>query len=215
VNAALVSTALVRPDRTTRVPALVAGAGQGAARRFLEFFTVNIRNKDTRAAYAPAAGGFLRWWEGQEIDALSDVEPVHVAAYIERLAREMSPHTVKQHLACIRMLFDWLVTGQVMPSNPAQFRAGAAPLDQQGRIAGTVFRRSNGAARGHECFNRGGPARPGHHRRYDVHLRPRLCGCRARRRGLLCAEKTLVAAAARKNGKLNEMVADYRLFRGG
>jgi site-specific recombinase XerC len=27
--------------------------------------------------------------------------------------------TVKQHLACIRMLFDWLVTGQVLPSNPA------------------------------------------------------------------------------------------------
>ena len=25
----------------------------------------------------------------------------------------------EQHLACIRMLFDWLVTGQVMPSNPA------------------------------------------------------------------------------------------------
>src|ERR1700677_1746040 len=31
----------------------------------------------------------------------------------------MSPPSVKQHLACIRMLFDWLVTGQVMPSNPA------------------------------------------------------------------------------------------------
>jgi site-specific recombinase XerD len=31
----------------------------------------------------------------------------------------MSPPSVKQHLACIRMLFDWLVIGQVMPSNPA------------------------------------------------------------------------------------------------
>ena len=31
----------------------------------------------------------------------------------------MSAPSVKQHLACIRMLFDWLVTGQVMPSNPA------------------------------------------------------------------------------------------------
>ena len=44
---------------------------------------------------------------------------MHVAAYIERLQGERSAPTVKQHLACIRMLFDWLVTGQVMPSNPA------------------------------------------------------------------------------------------------
>jgi site-specific recombinase XerD len=47
------------------------------------------------------------------------VQPVHVAAYIEQLAQEMAPPSVKQHLACIRMLFDWLVTGQVMPANPA------------------------------------------------------------------------------------------------
>ena len=44
---------------------------------------------------------------------------MHVAAYIELLQSERSAPTVKQHLACIRMLFDWLVTGQVMPSNPA------------------------------------------------------------------------------------------------
>jgi site-specific recombinase XerD len=31
----------------------------------------------------------------------------------------MSPPSVKQHLACIRMLFDWLVTDQVVPVNPA------------------------------------------------------------------------------------------------
>src|SRR6202158_1235527 len=101
------------------LPALIAGAGDRAALRFLEFFTVNIRNRNTRAAYARAAAVFLRWCEGQGITRLQDVQPVHVAAYIEHLAREMSPPSVKQHLACIRMLFDWLVTGQVMPSNPA------------------------------------------------------------------------------------------------
>src|ERR1700674_2254131 len=101
------------------LPALITGAGQGAARRFLEFFTVNIRNRNAGAAYARAAAVFLRWCEGQGIARLPDVQPVHVAAYIEHLAREMSPPSVKQHLACIRMLFDWLVTGQVMPSNPA------------------------------------------------------------------------------------------------
>ena len=101
------------------LPAIIAGAGKPVARRFLEFFTVNIRNKNTRAAYARAARDFLRWCEGLEIDALGRVQPVHVAAYVEQLLREMSPPSVKQHLAGIRMMFDWLVTGQVVPSNPA------------------------------------------------------------------------------------------------
>jgi site-specific recombinase XerD len=47
------------------------------------------------------------------------VQPVHVAGYIEQLQAVRSAPTVKQHLACIRMLFNWLVTGQVVPSNPA------------------------------------------------------------------------------------------------
>ena len=101
------------------LPALIAGAGERAAWRFLEFFTVNIRNKNTRAAYARAAAAFLRWCEGRGIGELGRIKPVHVAAYIEQLQGERAAPTVKQHLACIRMLFDWLVTGQVMPSNPA------------------------------------------------------------------------------------------------
>ena len=44
---------------------------------------------------------------------------MHVAAYIEELGRTVSKPTVKQHLATIRMLFDWLVVGQVVAVNPA------------------------------------------------------------------------------------------------
>jgi site-specific recombinase XerD len=101
------------------LPVLIVVAGQGATMRFVEFFTVNIRNRNTRVAYAHAANAFLRWCSGRGIDALGDVQPVHVAAYIEQLRREMAPPSVKQHLAGIRTLFDWLVTGQVVPSNPA------------------------------------------------------------------------------------------------
>jgi integrase/recombinase XerD len=101
------------------LPALIAAAGDRAVLRFLEYFTVNIRNKNTRAAYGRAAADFLHWCEEQGIDALGRVQPVHVAAYIELLQAERSAPTVKQHLACIRMLFDWLVIGQVMPTNPA------------------------------------------------------------------------------------------------
>jgi site-specific recombinase XerD len=101
------------------LPAIIAGAGKGAKKRFLDFFTVNIRNPNTRAAYGRAAAAFLRWCEARGISKLGQVEPVDVAAYIEGLGQRMKPPSVKQHLACLRMLFDWLVTGQVVPVNPA------------------------------------------------------------------------------------------------
>jgi integrase/recombinase XerD len=99
------------------------GHGSKAALRLLEFFIVSIRNKHTRAAYARAAAAFLCWCEGQGIGELGRVQPVHVAVYIERLQGERSAPTIKQHLASIRMLFEWLVTGQVIcqpiPRNPS------------------------------------------------------------------------------------------------
>ena len=73
--------------------------------RFLEFFNFNIRNPNTRAVYGRATGAFLRWCEGRGITRLQAVQPVHVAAYVEQLQAESSAPTVKQHLACIRMLF--------------------------------------------------------------------------------------------------------------
>lgn len=100
------------------VPRLIAAEGEQTRRRFLEFFTVNIRNPNTRAAYARACGQFLDWC-GERGFVLETVEPMVVAAYVEQLGRERAPQTVKQHLAGIRMLFDWLVTGQVLPHNPA------------------------------------------------------------------------------------------------
>jgi len=33
------------------IPAIVADLGDNAVKRFLEFFTANIRNRNTRAAY--------------------------------------------------------------------------------------------------------------------------------------------------------------------
>jgi len=114
------STALtLSASSNLSLPDLIDRAGKPASLRFLEFFTVAIRNKNTRKAYARAAAAFLHWCEAKGIDRLQDVQPVHVAGYVEQLGREMSPPSVKQHLACIRMLFDWLVTGQVIPLNPA------------------------------------------------------------------------------------------------
>jgi hypothetical protein len=75
----------VAPLSTSSLPALIGNAGEEAAWRFLEFFTVNIRNKNTRAAYSVAASTFLDWCQAKGMTAISDVKPVHVAAYIEQL----------------------------------------------------------------------------------------------------------------------------------
>ena len=58
---------------------------QNAAERFFEFFTANIRNKNTRRAYYKAACRFSEWCEGRGLRDLADVKPLHVAAYIEML----------------------------------------------------------------------------------------------------------------------------------
>jgi len=44
-----------------------------------------------------------------------------------------APPTVKQHLAAIRMLFDWLVTGQVIPMNPASAVRGPTYVVKRGK----------------------------------------------------------------------------------
>lgn len=88
-----------------------------AAKRTFEFFTVNIRNPNTRKAYARAATDFAAWCELHGIADVRQVEPMHVAAYVEGL--QIAAPSVNQRLAGLRMLFDWLVIGQVMPMNPA------------------------------------------------------------------------------------------------
>ena len=115
------------------VPALIATTGDKARTRFLEFFAAQIRNRHTRRAYAHAAREFLAWCESAGVASIADVKPLHVAAYIEQLGRERSAPTVKQRLAAIRHLFDWLVTGQVMPVNPASSVRGPSHSVKRGK----------------------------------------------------------------------------------
>lgn len=48
---------------------------------------------------------------------LAAVQPLHVAAYVEQLQETHSRPSVQQHLAALKMLFDWLVIGQVLPTD--------------------------------------------------------------------------------------------------
>jgi site-specific recombinase XerD len=101
------------------LPALVAASGTDAAMRFLDFFATQIENNNTRAAYLRAAREFLAWCDGQNIRRLVEIQPVHVAAWIKQSKLTHAVPTVKLRLAAIRHLFDWLVTGHVMQTNPA------------------------------------------------------------------------------------------------
>jgi site-specific recombinase XerD len=107
------------PITSATLPALVVAAGECAGMRFLEFFAANIRNPHTRRAYARAADEFLSWCAAAGVPSIGTVQPVHVATWIEAGTRELAAPSVKQRLAAIRHLFDWLVTGQVVPVNPA------------------------------------------------------------------------------------------------
>src|ERR1700722_18143799 len=102
------------------VPTLFAAVGDKAADRFIEFFTANIRNKNTRTAYAIAVTRFSNWCQDRGF-RLRQLKASHFGAYIEELSnpsdperRPLSKPSVKQHLAAITMLFDYLVTGQIV-----------------------------------------------------------------------------------------------------
>jgi site-specific recombinase XerD len=115
------------------LPTLIAHAGDKAAWRFIEFFTANIRNPNTRRAYGRATADFFRWCEARRIHELQHISPSIVAAYIEhRQATDAKP-SVKQYLAAIRMLFDWLVVGQVMATNPAHSVRGPKHVVKRGK----------------------------------------------------------------------------------
>ena len=115
------------------LPSLMAAAGERAGTRFLEFFASTIRNPHTRRAYACAVMDFLAWCENHAVPSIAAVQPLHVAAWIEGRTRERSVPTVKQQLAAIRHLFDWLVIGQVVSLNPAASVRGLARSVRQGK----------------------------------------------------------------------------------
>ena len=120
---------IIQPET---LPALIRNAGTNAERRFLEFFTAHIRNPGTRRVYGHAVGRFCYWCECRDV-SLHQVSPFVVAGYIEQLTGQLSAPTVKLHLAAIHMLFDWLVTGHVMPVNPAASVRGPKHVVRKGK----------------------------------------------------------------------------------
>lgn len=128
--------------RGLNLPPAITELGDDAIFRFVEFFTARIRNKNTRSAYARAVWKFFTWCPVP----LHDINSVHVATWVEELGKQVAPPTVKQHLAAIRMVFDFLIIGQIMPMNPAQavrgpkhvLKKGETPVLSASQVNGIV-----------------------------------------------------------------------------
>ena len=101
----------------TLLPAVIADSGEAASWRYVEFFTANLHNHHTRRAYARACGDFFTWCSARGL-TLASIRAFDVASWLEVLRENHAAPTVKQHLAAIRQLFDWLILGQILPSNP-------------------------------------------------------------------------------------------------
>lgn len=119
-------------DPCSVLPVSVRQAGPRAEEKFAAFFAATIRNANTRMAYFRAATKFFSWVEVQGV-ALAEIRPLHITAYIEQLSRERSAPTVKQNLAAVRMLFDYLVVGQVLEMNPAAAVKGPSYSANKGK----------------------------------------------------------------------------------
>jgi site-specific recombinase XerD len=64
------------------VPVLIADAGDAAGWRYIDFFTSNIRNANTRRAYVRACHQFFTWCDERGL-TLTTIRPLDVATYIE------------------------------------------------------------------------------------------------------------------------------------
>ena len=117
---------------TSQVPVLVRAAGGRARTRFWEFFAANIRNKHTRRAYAQATREFLAW-----CDRWCRLDCRREAVARRSLCRATRPRALRaDRQAAPRRspnLFDWLVTGQVMPVNPASSVRGPSHSVKRGK----------------------------------------------------------------------------------
>ena len=122
------------PQLGKHVPSLIASLGTKGKKRFTTFFTDNIRNRNTREAYFRASFQFFGWCDSNGLN-FETIQSFHVSAYIEHLMLDKSKSTVKQHLAAIRMLYDWLVVGQIVEINPAHAVRGPKHVVTTGTTA--------------------------------------------------------------------------------
>lgn len=141
------------------LPTAIEAAGPRAVRRWVEFFTANLANHNTRIAYAKATGDFFDWLEDHDgVVDVAHVTSLHVATYREWMSSVPASHrsmrgvkersrtvaTVKQRLSAIRSLFAFLKAGGVIDEDPA---AGVRAPKESVRTGKTPVLSSDDTAR--------------------------------------------------------------------
>ena len=121
---------VTRASSKAWIPDLIAAAGAEVTETYIDFFTATIRNRNTRQAYARACWQFFDWCAAHGLE-LTTVRPFHVSAWIEDFPG--SKPTVKQKLAAVRMLYDFLVVRQIVSSNPAHAVRGPKYVVKKGK----------------------------------------------------------------------------------
>jgi integrase/recombinase XerD len=128
----MTSAMIALPTANNSLP-LIFLARPEVRRRMRDFFSSHIRNSNTRRAYMEAVRQFSAFCGEVGILDRAQVEPVHVAAFVEAQLKLHSKPTVKVRLAALRMLFDWMVVGQVLPVNPAHAVRGPKHTQRRGK----------------------------------------------------------------------------------
>ena len=64
---------------------------------------------------------------------LAQMGPIHVAAFVEAQLKRHSKPTVKQRLAALRMLFDWMLSVRFYPPTPLMRCADRSTLKEEAR----------------------------------------------------------------------------------
>ncbi|MGE3424730.1 MAG: tyrosine-type recombinase/integrase [Dehalococcoidia bacterium] len=112
---------------TMPVPRAVLRAGRTATLAFLEFFA-GIENPHTREAYLRNCLLFFAWARERGLEEIDLVTPLLAKAYAqtalptfrlpENRTKPRSKPTVKQHLAALTELYNFLVSEQIVETNP-------------------------------------------------------------------------------------------------
>jgi integrase/recombinase XerD len=122
----------IAPVESSSFPSIFTARPE-ARTRLRDFFSSHIRNPNTRRAYREAVRQFSALCAEHDVKDLAHVQPIHVAAFVEMQLKLHSKPTVKLRLAALRMLFDWMVVGQVIPTNPAHAVRGPKHSQRRGK----------------------------------------------------------------------------------
>ena len=114
-----------------RAPALIGAVGERASYRFLEFFTANIRNPNTRRAYARVAVEFFDWLAARGVER-SRRSKACMSPPISNSCRRRAPRRPRNCVGGVAAS-RWLVIGQIMPVNPAAAVRGPRHIVRRGK----------------------------------------------------------------------------------